>query len=145
VFEKQVSFLEHPNPFRPDCEKPVDKGLKALFFQPEYQSAFLSILLDAYQTYKKQGHKIPSSVTAAISQWVVNKAGLTGLLSMAYDTVRDANGQPSRECWVTFKELREDLLERGVGEKRLKFNMSEVGDGTQCSRPTQRALRMPRL
>ena len=41
---------------------------------------------------------------------MVNEAGLTGQLSMAYDTVRDANGQPSRECWVTFKELREDLL-----------------------------------
>jgi phage/plasmid-associated DNA primase len=69
VFEKQVSFLErHPNPIMSDFEKPVDKGLKDLFSQPEYQSAFLSILLDAYQTYKKQGHKIPSSVTAGLHQ-----------------------------------------------------------------------------
>lgn len=61
-----------------------------------------------------------------MGQWVVDEAGLTGLLSMAYDTVLDANGQPSMECWVPFKELKEDLLERGVGEKRLKYNQSEM-------------------
>jgi len=65
-------------------------------------------------------------VTAAIDKWVVSEAGLKGLLSMADDTVLDANRLPSMECWVPFKELKEDLLERGVGEKRLKYNQSEM-------------------
>ena len=133
VFEKQVSFLDHPNPFRPDHEKRVDRGLKDLFLKPEYQSAFLSTLLDAYQTYKKQGHTVPSSVTAAIDEWVVNEAGLTGLLSMAYDIVLDANQRPSKECWVPFTQLREDLLVSGVGDKRLKLNMTDTKLGAELS------------
>ena len=133
VFEKLVSFLANPNPFRPDHEKQVEEGLKDLFKKPEYQSAFLSILLDAYQTYKKQGHTVPGSVAAAIDEWVVNEAGLTGLLSKAYDTVLDANQRPSKECWVTFAQLREDLLVNGVGEKRSKLNMTETKLGTELA------------
>ena len=133
VFEKLVSFLANPNHFRPDHEKKVEEGLKDLFKKPEYQSAFLSILLDAYQTYKKHGHTIPGSVTAAINEWVVNEAGLTGLLSMAYETVLDANQRPSKECWVPFSQIREDLLVNGVGDKRTKLNMTDTKLGTELS------------
>ena len=125
VFEKQVRFVGQPNPFRPDHEKKIDRTLKDLFGSLEYQAAFLSILLDAYQTFQKKGHNIPASVSSAIKEWVVNEAGLEGLLALGYDTKLDDEGRPSADCWVPFDEIKQALLVDGVGPKRLKLAMSE--------------------
>ena len=133
VFEKQVRFVKRPNPFRPDHEKNIDRGLKGLFqSSADYQAAFLSILMDAYQVYKKEGHAIPKSVSAAVGEWVISETGLKGLLDMAYDTVLDKGTQrPSTSCWVTFEELRQDLLVKGVGPKNLKLGFSDAKLGKE--------------
>ena len=133
VFEKHVRFVERPNTFRPDHEKKIDRSLKGLFqSSADYQAAFLSILLDAYQVYKKQGHAVPKSVSAAVGEWVVSETGLRGLLDMAYDSVLDQRTQrPSTSCWVTFEELRQDLLVKGVGPKNLKLGFSDAKLGKE--------------
>ena len=117
----------------PDHEKKIDRTLKGLFqSSADYQAAFLSILLDAYQVYKKQGHTVPKSVSAAVGEWVVSETGLRGLLDMAYDSVMDQRTQrPSTSCWLTFDELRQDLLVKGVGPKNLKLGFSDAKLGKE--------------
>ena len=126
VFEKHVRFVERPNPFRPDHEKTIDGTLKDMFCSTEYQAAFLSILQDAYQAFLiTQGHHTPASVSAAIKEWVVNDAGLEGLLAMAYDTQLGENGRPSTNCWVPFEDIKHALLVEGVGDQHFKLAVSE--------------------
>jgi hypothetical protein len=135
VFEKHVRFLDKVNPFRPDYEKKIDCGLKDLFRKPEYQDAFLSTLLDAYQEYRKAGHIIPKSVSEAVGQWVVNEAGLPGLLALVFDTELDAHGQPDSggACHVPFDDIKRALLVDGVGPEHKKVSMSESKLGMQLT------------
>lgn len=99
VCEMQVRFLETPNVFRPDFEKPQDPGLKDKLNQPAYQDAFLSTLLDAYQHYQQAAYVIPANVQLAIKEWVMNDNGLEGLLQELYEPMMDAAtgaGEPFR-------------------------------------------------
>ena len=72
-------------------------------------------------------------MTSAIKEWVVNEAGLEGLLAMGYDTKLDDQGRPSADCWVPFDEIKQALLVDGVGPKRLKLAMSEKKLGMQLT------------
>ena len=72
-------------------------------------------------------------MSSAIKEWVVNEAGLEGLLAMGYDTKLDNQGRPSADCWVPFDEIKQALLVDGVGPKRLKLAMSEKKLGMQLT------------
>jgi hypothetical protein len=126
VFEMQVAFVEKPNPFRPDREKPRIKDLKDKFNKPEYQDAFLSILLDAYQQYKSNNHvhHLPASVKKAMEQWV-SQDGLEALLEIEYETHMDDQGKPIESEYVPYEELDRKLRIEGVGPEKKKVHMSQ--------------------
>jgi hypothetical protein len=113
-------------PFRPDREKPRIKDLKDKFNKPEYQDAFLSILLDAYQQYKSNNHvhHLPASVKKAMEQWV-SQDGLEALLEIEYETHMDDQGKPIESEYVPYEELDRKLRIEGVGPEKKKVHMSQ--------------------
>jgi hypothetical protein len=134
VFDMQVEFKEKPNFFRPDHEKPRDPSLKDMMNKPEYQAAFLSTLLDAYQQYKQTAHTIPASVSAAIDEWVTNDCGLESLLAEVCESQLDPRTmQPLHDSYVPFDYLYQVLVVEGVGPQRNKVCMTKTKLGRQLA------------
>jgi hypothetical protein len=132
VFDMQVEFKEKPSHCRPDHEKPMDPRLKDMMNKPEYQAAFLSTLLDAYQQYKQTAHTIPASVSAAIQEWVAN-CGRASLLAEVCESQLDANMKPEQGTYVIFDNLFQALVVDGVGPQRNKVCMTKTKLGKQLA------------
>jgi phage/plasmid-associated DNA primase len=134
VFDMQVEFKEKPNPFRPDHEKPRDPSLKDKLTKPEYQNAFLSTLLDAYQEYRHAAHVIPASVSAGVQEWVTNECGLENLLAEVCEAHLDVHTmQPDQGTYVPFDELYQMLVVDEVGPRHNKVCMSKTKLGKQLT------------
>eukprot|EP00775_Hariotina_reticulata_P001060 gene1060-1395_t len=135
-FEMQVCFLEKPNPFRPDFEKPRDTTLKRKLMRPEYEAAFLSTLLDAYQEYRHAGHAIPASVSTAIREWVEDDNNFESILYDAFESKLDQSTprKPLPGFSVPVDELYQTLVVNGVGAQRRKASMSKSKLGLSLER-----------
>jgi hypothetical protein len=104
----------------------MDPRLKDMMNKPEYQAAFLSTLLDAYQQYKQTVHTIPASVSTAIQEWVANDCGLASLLAEVCESQLDANMKPEQDTYVIFDNLYQALVVDGVGPQRNKVCMTKT-------------------
>lgn len=134
VFEYSVRFLDHPNPANAELEKARDDTLKGKLNRPEYQAAYLSSLLDAFQAYRASSHVIPASVSQAIEEWVCNDSSLQSLLEEACEVHRDpATNTALQDCFVPCDNLYQALVIEGVGPGRSRVCMSKVKLGKQLN------------
>lgn len=134
VFEYSVRFLEKPNPANTELERPRDETLKDKLNRPEYQAAYLSSLLDAYQAYRTASHVIPASVSAAIGEWVTNDSSLQSLLEEFCEVQKDPVTRQALPAYcVPFDSLYRALVVDGVGPGRSKVCMSKTKLGKQLT------------
>jgi phage/plasmid-associated DNA primase len=128
--EYKKTFTENPNPDN-DKELLADPTVKDKFAQEEYKNAFFGILIDAFQSFLKNGQIEPESVKTAKSEWIEDENGIAGILKQKYEFTMDFEND-----FVPFPEI-ENFLKKGdkkiqMGKKKIGIELTRLLNGKEC-------------
>lgn len=117
VVEMHKSFKEFPDLSKGEMQ--MDTGLSGLFKQPEYQDAFVRVLLDAYQSYKAAGYTNPPPpcVEDASEEWLTKENSIMEMLREEFEITHDDRD------FVAFDVIKNFI----VGFKKLSISDKLLG------------------